>query len=103
MGDISIILRDTVHITPEEFKALGRYSCCGNIFTVIHRPGQPPTTIRFNRIEYVFDPEAFLLYKLAYNNILAQWATECTKELSPYQEYRIQDSLFIKPYYKYVN
>ncbi len=98
MGEISIILRDSVHITPEEFRALGRYSFCGNIFTVTHKPGQPPTTIKFRRVEYIFDSEALLMYKLISNNVLAQWYTEYTKELTPYQEFRVQDSLYIRPY-----
>jgi hypothetical protein len=99
MGEISIILRDSVHITPEEFKALGRYSCCGNIFTVIHKPKHPPAVMKFKRIEYIFDPEALLMYRLSFNNILAQWNTEWTKELPLYEEFRIQDTLYIRPYY----
>jgi hypothetical protein len=97
MSEISIILRDSVHVTPEEFKALGRYSCCGNIFTVIHK--HAPMTARFRRVEYIFDSEGLLMYRLSYNNILAQWVTEYTKELPYYEEYKIQESLYIiKPY-----
>ena len=101
MGEISIILRDSVHITPEEFRALGKYSFCGNIFTVIQRAGQPPLHARFRRLEYIFDPEGLLIYKLISNNVLAQWSTEITKELDPFQEYKLQDSLYIKPYYSH--
>jgi hypothetical protein len=97
MDEISIVLRDSVNVTTDEFKALGRYSHCGNVFTVIQK--YPCITARFNRVEYIFDPEALLMYKLTYNNILAYWDTECTKTLPYYKEYKIQESIYIvRPY-----
>jgi len=97
MDEISIVLRDSINVSTDEFKALGRYSYCGNVFTVIHK--YSTITARFNRVEYIFDPESLLMYKLIYNNILAYWDTECTKELPYYTEYKLQDSLYIvRPY-----
>jgi len=96
--EVSILLKDSRIITPEEFKALARYSSFGKVWTVIERPGynQDHTIRKQLSSEYIFEPEALLVFKLISQNILAQWYTDNTRHLLPHQEFQIHDTLWIR-------
>ena len=101
MKETSLILRNRLLVTVEEFRILNRYSYTGNIWTLIYRSETPPPYKVFERtVEYIFDPEALLIFHIVSNNILATWNTEITRGFGPNDELEIKDSLFIKPHIK---
>lgn len=100
MDEISVILKNNVVVTIEEFRVLDRYSYSGKIWTLIEKPKNGNYVITLRAIEYIFDSEAFTVFKIISNNILAQWQTELTKNLGYNQEYTIKDGMTIRPYYK---
>jgi hypothetical protein len=100
--EVSVILRNQLLITIEEFKILDNYAHSGKIWTLIHRPDYINSTLITERtVEYIFDPEALTFFKIVSTNILAHWDTLQTLNLKPNEEYNIKDSLFIRQYYKY--
>lgn len=100
MDEISVILKNNVAVTLEEFRILDRYSYSGKIWALIERPKHGNYVITLRAIEYIFDPESFTLFRIVSDNILVQWKTELTKNLEYNQEYNIKDSIFIRPYCK---
>lgn len=101
MREISIILKNNNLITSSEFKALERYSSCGRLWTVVHKPSNLfPHKVTSWGLEYIFDPEAYTIFCLISNNILANWETEYTRNLNPYEEFYLKDSIFIRLYDK---
>lgn len=99
VDEISLILKNTVLITLEEFRILDRYSCPGKIWTLIHRPTSiEPYIAHDRRIEYIFDAEALTIFYMVSRNVLATWNTDITRNLGPNDEYQIRESLFITPY-----
>lgn len=99
MKEISLILKNNLEITLEEFRILDRYSCPGKIWTLIHRPTPiVPYLINQRALEYIFDPEALTIFGIVSRNILATWDTDITRHLGPYDEFHLKDSLFIRPY-----
>lgn len=99
MEEVSLILKNNILITLEEFRVLDRYSCPGKIWTLIHRPTTTQPYIGNNRaIEYIFDAEALTIFYIVSRNILATWDTNITRNLGPNDEFQIRESLFIKPY-----
>lgn len=100
--EISAILKNNHLITTDEFKALSRYSICGQLWTVIHRPTNIfPHKITDCALEYIFDPEAFTMFCFISSNILANWETQSTMHLGPHDEFCLKDSIFIRPYNKH--
>lgn len=99
MKEISLILRNKLSITTEEFRILDRYSCTGKIWSLIQRPTPIVPFIIYDRTtEYIFDPEALTIFYIVSRNILATWDTDITRDLGPNDEFEIKDSLFIRPY-----
>jgi len=100
--EISVILKNNLLITTEEFKLLDRYSCCGKMWTLIFRPTTDiPYKITNRAIEYIFDPEALTMFCIVSQNVLASWETQSTRYLGPDDEFYLKDSLFIRPYIKH--
>jgi hypothetical protein len=98
VNEISVILKNNILVTIEEFRILDRYSCSGRIWTLIHRPTPAaPYLIKERTIEYIFDPEALTIFYIVSRNVLATWDTDVTKYLGPGDEFQLKDSLFIKP------
>lgn len=101
MKEISVILKNNVLITIEEFRILDQYSYTGKIWTLVQRPiDGNPKVITQRTIEYIFDNEALTLFGIVSTNILASWNTDITKNLEIGQEFQIKETLFIRPYYK---
>jgi hypothetical protein len=98
VSDISLILRNSISITIEEFRILDRYSCSGRIWTLIHKPISASYISRQRAVEYIFDPEAFTIFRIVSCNVLATWDTDITRDLGPNDEFCITESLFIRPY-----
>jgi hypothetical protein len=99
MNEISIILKNNILIPVEEFRVLDRYSSMGRMWTLIQRPSIKSTSIITQRtVEYIFDPEALLIFHIVSQNILAKWDTELTRYLKPNEEYEITDTFYIRPY-----
>jgi hypothetical protein len=94
--EISLILRDNVHVSIEEFRILDRYTIDGRIWAIVQRH---PYMIRHHAMEYIMEPETLLLFRLISPNILASWNTNLTKNLGANDEFTISESLFIRPYY----
>jgi len=102
MKEISIILKNNILIPIEEFRVLDRYSSTGRMWTLIQRPSSKNTPIITQRtVEYIFDPEALLIFHIVSQNILAKWDTEKTRYLKPYEEFEITESFYIRPYYNW--
>ena len=100
MNEISVILKNNILIPIEEFRILDRYSCMGRMWTLIQRPSPKSSSIITQRtVEYIFDPEALLIFHIVSQNILAKWDTEKTRYLKPYEEFEITDSFYIRPYH----
>jgi len=99
VNEISVILKNNVLVNVQEFRILDRFACTGRLWTLIHgaTPVQP-FLIRQRTIEYIFDPEALTVFCIVSNNILITWETNITKNLGPNDEFRLADSLFIRPY-----
>jgi len=99
--EVSVILKNNVLITIEEFKILDRYSCPGKLWTLIQRPSTGgPYTITQRTVEYIFDHETLTMFGIISTNILAYWDTDITRDLRVGQEYQLKDTLFIRPYYR---
>lgn len=98
MENISIVLKDNILIPVEEFSALNRCIQYSRLLTLIQKPIRTQYIIKQRVTEYVFEPEAFLLFKLISENILITWKTELTENLLNYQEIQINDEFFIRPY-----
>jgi hypothetical protein len=97
--EISLILRDKLHVSIEEFRILDRYSCPGKIWHLIQRPTPFIPFISYNKtIEYIFDPEDLTFFYILSTNILATWDTDITRDFGPNDELQLNDSLFIRPY-----
>lgn len=78
---------------------LDQYSHSGKIWVLIHRPNALQPFITKQRVvEYIFEPESLTAFMMVSSNILAHWATNLTRNLLPYEEYQIKESIFIKPY-----
>lgn len=100
MSDVSIILRNHVLMSIEEFRILDRYTSAENICTLIQRNKIPsPYIIRCKAVEYVLDEETFTFFHVVSNNILVYWNTELTRHLGPGEEFGITDTIFIRHYY----
>jgi hypothetical protein len=98
VNEISLILKNNLLISIEEFRILDRYASEGRLWTLIHRPTEiVPYFIRYKTIEYIFYPEDLTIFCIVSNNILATWETDITKLLRPGQEFQLADSLFIEP------
>jgi len=101
VSEISIILKNNLLITVEEFKFLDRYSTHGQVWTLIYMPTpHNPCKVTCKTTEYIFDPEALTIFYIVSRNILASWETECTKYLVPGDEFSLSESLLIRPYSK---
>ncbi len=99
MKDVSLILKNSLYLTIEEFRILDRYSCPGKIWTLIHRPTPiSPCLVSWRAIEYILDPETLTIFGIVSTNILATWDTDITRDLGPNDEFHLKDSLFIRPY-----
>lgn len=99
MNEISLILRNQISVTLEEFQLLERCSFQGKIWVLIQRPTPVlPYFCSYKTIEYIFDPEALTLFYIASRNVLATWDTNITRDFGPNDEFEIKDSLFIRPY-----
>jgi hypothetical protein len=94
MSEVSIILKDIRVMTLPEFKALDRYASTGRMWSVISR--MQPVTMKSRSIEYIFEEENFILFKLVSANIFAQWFTENTRRLKAGEEYQLDYNLFIR-------
>jgi hypothetical protein len=102
VNEISVILKNNLLITTEEFKLLDRYSSCGKMWTLIYRPTTDiPYKITNRTVEYIFDPEALTMFCIVSQNVLASWETQCTRYLGPDDEFYLKDSMFIRPYIKH--
>lgn len=99
MQEISVILKNNILISVEEFRILDSYTCHGKIWSLIERRDNGGI-VKLRTVEYIFDPESFLLFRIISNNILAQWDTSLTKNLRYNEEFNIKDSLYIRPYNK---
>jgi len=99
--EVSLILKNNLTLTIEEFRILDRYSCAGRIWSIVYRNRQPPYILRYKSIEYILDPEAITMFGIVSDNILATWDTRITKNFGPEDELYLQDSIIIKPYTKY--
>lgn len=99
MKEISLILRNKLTVTIEEFRALERYSHTGKIWALIQRPTPIIPFISYDRTtEYIFDPEALTFFCIVSRNVLATWDTDITRDFGPYDELELKESLFIRPY-----
>lgn len=49
-------------------------------------------------VEYIFEPEAFTMFKIISQNILVYWDTELTRNLSGLEEVQISDNFYIRKY-----
>lgn len=99
VGEISIILKESINISIEEFRALDRCSEVGKIWLVIQRPTPAsPNKITWHGTEYIFYPEDFTAFRLVSRNILLQWETMSTKFLQPDQEFQVKESIFLRHY-----
>jgi len=99
--EISIILRNNNTISLEEFRILDSYSYTGKILTLLQKPtAEQPYIIRQRTIEYIFDPESLIVFKIISQNILACWDTAITRNLGPRDEFYIGNSLWITYYRK---
>lgn len=97
MKNVSIILRNNNTITIEEFRILDTYTCASRIWTLIQKPTQEkPFVIRQRAVEYVFDQETLVAFRIISHNLLAWWDSDITKNLKPHEEYHIKDSLFLR-------
>lgn len=98
MEEVSIILKNHLLLTIEEFRVLENYSYTGQVWTLIQKStDSSPLTIKHRRIEYIFDPESLTIFGLVSRNILAQWDTNLTRNLGPHDEFWLTDSMCIRP------
>jgi len=98
--EVSLILRNNILVSQDEFRILQQYSYTGNIWVVKQKYEIENTIIRYKAVEYIFDPEALTIFYIVSRNILATWETKLTKNFGPYEEFKIQDSIFIEAYSK---
>ena len=100
MEEISVILKNNTVTTVAEFDVLDNYAQIGKTLFIIERkiPGRDHV-IRKRAIEYIFDPESLLIFCTLSNNILAKWNTDDTRNLNIGQEYKLNEVLYISPYY----
>lgn len=94
MSEISILLKDLRILTLPEYSALDRYASTGRLWSVISRAH--PIISSKRSIEYVFEEENFVMFKLVSSNILAQWFTDNTRRLKPGDEYQLDYHLYIR-------
>jgi hypothetical protein len=98
MKEISVILKNNILITVQEFKILDHYACFGRLWTLIHKPTlTEPFITKQRAIEYIFDIESLIIFKIVSQNVLAVWDTDITKYFGPDDEFHLKDSLFIRP------
>lgn len=99
MGEVSIILKESIDIPIQEYRALTRCSYPGHIWMVIHRPS-PVISYKLTwfGVEYIFGLEDFTAFRLVSNNILLQWETMATMNLQKGEEFQIQESIFLRHY-----
>lgn len=96
--EISLILRNRISTTLEEFRVLENYSSTGKIWFLIHRPTEiTPFFYSYKTIEYIFEPEALTLFYIISRNVLATWDTDITRDFGPNDEFELKESLFIRP------
>lgn len=104
MKEVSVILKNNLTISTEEFRALDRYSSNGKIWSLTYAPSPiSPCKVRYRAIEYIFDPEALIIFYVISRNILVTWDTDITKNFGPNDELQIKDSLFIRLYNKTID
>jgi hypothetical protein len=97
--EISLILRNKLNVSIEEFRILNRYSCPGKIWHLIQRPTPVTPFASYDRTaEYILDPEALTFFYILSTNILATWDTDITRDFGPNDELQLKESLFIRPY-----
>ena len=100
VNEISVILKNNILVSIEEFRILDRYSNIGRMWTLIQRPHNKSSSVITQRtIEYIFDPEALLIFHIISQNILAKWDTDKTRHLKPYEEFEVTDSFYIRLYH----
>ena len=93
MDEISLILKDNKIVSMEEFRILDNYAVAGKIWTIIRRD---PYIVRQHAVEYIFDSDTLLLFRLISQNILATWDTDSTRYFGPNDEFDIGNSLYIR-------
>ncbi len=94
MSEISIILKDIRVMTLPEYRALDRYASVGRTWVIVKR--ETYVTVSQRSLEYMFEPENFLLFRLVSNNILTQWFTNNTRRLKVGEEYQIDTNMYIR-------
>ena len=98
MKEISVILKNNLLVTIEEFSLLEKYSSSGRFWTLVQHPTvNTPFVVRVRTLEYIFDLESFTFFKIISDNVLATWDTNITRGLGPNDEFRLNDTLFIRP------
>ena len=94
MSEISILLKDIQHMTLPEYKALDRYSSQGRTWSIITK--EHYTSIKHRSVEYIFEPENYILFKLASPNVLYHWFTDNTRHLRLGETYQLGFNLYIR-------
>jgi hypothetical protein len=95
LDEISVILRNNILISIEEFRLLDQYAYSGRVWTLVQKS---PIIIKQRTVEYIFDTEALTIFCIVSQNVLATWNTSITKNLAPNEEFHLKDSLFLRPY-----
>lgn len=95
--EISVILKNNILITNEEFGVLNKYSSKGKIWKLVHQPTAiTPYVVKCKVIEYIFYPEDLTVFCIFSRNILATWDTSITRYFKPAEEFQLTECLFIK-------
>ena len=98
MNEISVILRNHILITIDEFRILDRYSSQGRLWALIQKPSKVcPFKVQSIVSEYIFYPEDLTMFCIVSKNILVSWDTDRTKHMKSNEEFQIDESLFISP------
>lgn len=95
MSEVSVVLKDTRYPSQREYRALNRLaSYTGRIWNVIVKEDYGVS--KYHSLEYTFESENFLIFKLISDNILGHWYTANTLGYKVDQEYQLNETSIIR-------
>jgi hypothetical protein len=98
VNEVSVILKNNILIDSVEFGILDRCATYGRFWILTHRhTADHQYVMRYKAVEYIFDPEALTIFRIASQNILATWDTAVTRHYRPGDVLQILDSTYISP------
>jgi hypothetical protein len=97
MNEASIILKNHVLVTVDEFRILNEFAKYGNLWYLIQKSSINNLIIKQKIREYIFDEESLTIFRIISQNILISWNTSITKNLKSSDEFQLTDSLYLIP------